>query len=334
MPEIHTIDPEGDVVLVVTSTYFKSPPPRFPTAPVTLADGSIFYPVCMVDNDKQADGGEGTKDESPLQPDNGEEIEYETFEEETRIRVSAKHLMLASPWFKSCLTGGYKETKTFEQNGTVELDELSAELVAQVALVADYYGCNALVDYYMGLWLKPPPNMDGEAPLRKLMLRLYSSWISQRPVEFRTTSSLMMQQAHNAITPLGVPLPPDIIAALNAGREKALGNVVVKARRMHQELVSRSPEPLSDQWLWRYGKLHLFLEKSGLFFAKTPYENMGIKKIVADFNSNFNFGTRWSSDQHERRLSHYYMMPESRYNVLTGLSDSVPGLDLNDFPFE
>ena len=44
-------------------------------------------------------------------------VDYDT----SRIQVSAKHLILASCVFKKLLTGGWKESVTYLQKGSVEI---------------------------------------------------------------------------------------------------------------------------------------------------------------------------------------------------------------------
>ncbi|RDW83611.1 BTB/POZ domain-containing protein [Aspergillus mulundensis] len=105
--------------------------------------------------------------EYPAEPASLEEIaEMPTY----RIRVSAKHLMLASPYFKKMLTGGWKESLAYQQKGSVEItaedwdleallillraihcqhhlipESLELETLAKVAVIADYYDCKDVV---------------------------------------------------------------------------------------------------------------------------------------------------------------------------------------------
>jgi hypothetical protein len=100
MPKAHTIDPEGEVILVVTSTHFEPPPPKPPAVPIGLGAGAgAFYPLHSYNNYGRKYGDQETEDESSSQSDN-DEMDSEDSEEETRIHMSAKNLILASPWFK------------------------------------------------------------------------------------------------------------------------------------------------------------------------------------------------------------------------------------------
>jgi hypothetical protein len=85
------------------------------------AEVGAWYPVHSYDTCSRRDGNQETNDKSPAESDT-DEMDSEDSEEETRIRVSAKHLILASPWFQQCLTGSFSEAATFAEKGTVEID--------------------------------------------------------------------------------------------------------------------------------------------------------------------------------------------------------------------
>jgi hypothetical protein len=95
------------------------------------------------------------------------------------IQESAKHLILASPVFRKLLSGGWKENVTFLQKGSVEItaegwdieaflillramhcqhnhipQELTLEMLAKVAVLADYYRCKESVGILTYIWIK------------------------------------------------------------------------------------------------------------------------------------------------------------------------------------
>jgi hypothetical protein len=123
MPKAHTLNPEGEVILVVTSTHFNPPPPKPPAKPIAPgAAVDALYPVHRYDTFGRKICGEEPNGESPAQSDNDEEMEPANLERETGIRVPAKYLMLAPSRFKRCLTGGFSEAVTLAEKGTVDID--------------------------------------------------------------------------------------------------------------------------------------------------------------------------------------------------------------------
>lgn len=86
--------------------------------------------------------------------------------DEIRIQASAKHMTFASSFFKKALLGGWKESESYLQNGSVEViaedwdcdallivlraihcqfleipNEVTLEMLAKIAVVANYYDC-------------------------------------------------------------------------------------------------------------------------------------------------------------------------------------------------
>ena len=94
-----------------------------------------------------------------------------------RIQASAKHLILSSSVFKKTLTGEWKEGFHLLRKGSVEittswdldaflilmrilhcqpqdlLQQISLELLAKVAVLADYYKCQAVVQFFADKWI-------------------------------------------------------------------------------------------------------------------------------------------------------------------------------------
>ncbi|KAJ5466019.1 hypothetical protein N7530_009806 [Penicillium desertorum] len=115
-----------------------------------------------------------------------------------RIQVSAKHLMFASPVFKKILTGGWKESITYFQKSSVEVTaeswdieafmillraihgqyyhiprKLTLEMLAKVAVIADYYDCKEALYFLTDTWIK---NLEENIPTaisRDLILWLW-----------------------------------------------------------------------------------------------------------------------------------------------------------------
>lgn len=155
-----------------------------------------------------------------------------------RIQVSAKHLMFASPVFKTILTGDWKESIAYFQKGSVEItaetwdiealmivlqaihgqyylipETLTLEMLAKVAVIADYYKCQNALYLLTDMWVK---KIEGEIPFpttvsRDLILWLWIAWFFQLPYQFKLSTSIVMAQSDGVIDTLGLPIPDNVI---------------------------------------------------------------------------------------------------------------------------
>lgn len=171
-----------------------------------------------------------------------EEEEAAAEEECFRIRVSAKHLILASPVFKSLLLGGWKESSTFLDKGSTELTvsgwdleaflvvlrmihsqnkeiprKVSLELFAKITVIADYYKCKDAIGFFSDVWLDDlESNSDLRNSLadtfsRELMLWMWISWFFRRVEQFKKATAVASKYSKIRISSLGLPLPAKLI---------------------------------------------------------------------------------------------------------------------------
>jgi hypothetical protein len=154
-----------------------------------------------------------------------------------RVQVSAKHLVLASPVFKEILKGGWKESLTYLQKGSVEITadswdieallillhiihgqyyqtprKLTLETLAKVAVLADYYDCREALDILVTTWINALEETIPKSYSRNLVLWLWVSWFFQLPAQFREATSTAMSWSNNWIDNLGLPIPDIVIS--------------------------------------------------------------------------------------------------------------------------
>jgi hypothetical protein len=116
------------------------------------------------------------------------------------IQVSAKHLTLASSVFKKILTGGWKESATYLQEGPVEITtegrdiealltllrvihcqnhivhrKLVLEMLAKVAVLGDFFKCKEAVGFFADIWIEA---LDGKPPTTYCRDLIIWLWIS------------------------------------------------------------------------------------------------------------------------------------------------------------
>ncbi|THC94074.1 hypothetical protein EYZ11_006444 [Aspergillus tanneri] len=113
----HVIDPDGVVTIILQN----------PDAPFAVWDDENKEPTGHKGNEasvtSQANGTSERVAKEGSNSDNADadEIYNSAKDKEIRYRVSAKHLMVASPVFKKSLTCGWKETDTLQSKGSVEI---------------------------------------------------------------------------------------------------------------------------------------------------------------------------------------------------------------------
>lgn len=154
----------------------------------------------------------------------------------SRIQVSAKHLMFASPVFKRLLTGGWKESIAYFQKGSVEITaegwdvealmillraihgqyshiprKLTLEMLAKVAVIADYYECREALCFLTELWIEKVDEKIPPVASRDLILWLWVAWFFRLPFQFKLSTSIAMSQSDGCINSLGLPIPKDVI---------------------------------------------------------------------------------------------------------------------------
>lgn len=152
------------------------------------------------------------------------------------IQVSANHLIFSSSVFKRILTGSWKEGITYLQKGSVEVTaeswdieaflillraihnkyshiprKLTLEMLAKVAVIADYYECKEAVYIMTDIWIN---NLEERIPTtysRDLILWLWVSCFFQLRSQFREITSTVMSRSGNLISGWGLPICDKVI---------------------------------------------------------------------------------------------------------------------------
>ncbi|KAF4210350.1 hypothetical protein CNMCM5878_004513 [Aspergillus fumigatiaffinis] len=170
---------------------------------------------------------------APAETGIAEELDGSCF----RVQVSAKHLVLASPVFKETLKGGWKESLTYLQKGSVEITadswdieaflillhiihgqyyqtprKITLETLAQVAVLADYYDCREALDILVTTWINALEETIPKSYSRNPVLWLWVSRFFQLPAQFREATSTAMSWSNNWIDNLGLPIPDIVIS--------------------------------------------------------------------------------------------------------------------------
>lgn len=155
---------------------------------------------------------------------------------EVRMRLSSKHLTLASRYFQKMTESNWKETtpedgyaftataeewdeqallilmniihgRTAKVPWTIDLD-----MFAKMAILVDYYECHEAVEFFVRTWKS---EIGSGVPMlfssRDRLLRLFVSWVFPAPEDFRGLTKSIISTNIGPFNPLGVPIPQNII---------------------------------------------------------------------------------------------------------------------------
>lgn len=246
----HVIDPDGEVIIVLRNA---DSPFAEPDDTVQDTATELNHPE-ELPKPTQKKGKKGKKKKvqvrDPLKPKSvpmkesavteeptGTEVDEQQEDACFRIQVSAKHLILASPVFKKILTGGWKESATYLQKGSVEITaegwdieallillriihcqyhhiprKLALEVLAKVAVLAEYYDCGETVRFLGQIWINALEEAIPSTYCRDLILWLWVSWFFQLPSQFKKATSTVMSWCNSWIDNLGLPIPDNVIS--------------------------------------------------------------------------------------------------------------------------
>lgn len=229
----HIIDADGEVMIILNNANALLAPEAF------VADKKLNEVVVETDNDESITSEiseSNSNDENVHDNDNNDN---DSKPPRFCIQVSAKHLTSASPVFKKLLTGSWKESVTFLQKGSVEVTarswdieaflilfrimhcqfnqvprKLAVEMLAKVAVVADYYECKDVIKFFADIWIE-----DKSLPsiyCRELILWLWISWAFRYDRKFRVITATAMLYGDGVINSLGLPIPDRVIGKLDS----------------------------------------------------------------------------------------------------------------------
>ncbi|KAK5654016.1 hypothetical protein OQA88_7693 [Cercophora sp. LCS_1] len=269
---VYEVDPEADTIVVV-------PPRAEPFAPW----------------DAKSEQVNGTKDELS--------------QSGLRIKVSSKHLVLASDVFRKKLHHFSRNTsvqpdgrihlytsqrfdphaaaivlnavhaKGYKMPKTVELETL-----AQVALFADTFGLVEAVSVYAELWVLKLQNQFPETYGRDLILWIYISHVFRLDEPFKAATRVAAVYSDGPIKTLGLPLHQGVIDGIDARRQELVAKSLTV---VHDILDSLSDGTATcdashcDSLL--LGKLVKILSRSGILWPRPtkPFAGVGYTAIVS-----------------------------------------------------
>lgn len=156
-----------------------------------------------------------------------------------RFRLSSRHLILASRYFRAMLTGPWEESSSRsgsmytvnasdwdEEALTIVMNiihghgervprSMSLELLAKIAVLVDYYKCHKIVKFYSDTWIEGSLGLNRTNMTRKysrsLVLWLFISYVFAQHEIFHSLTLLAVRKARGPFRTLGLPFPDGLI---------------------------------------------------------------------------------------------------------------------------
>lgn len=253
-PEVHTIDPDGDVVLVFTRfVRFEDDENGVDqldsSETVEGAHGSVGKPPALLSNSNN-DGDTSEEGESSgfstgsFRCSTGSAAMAVDFNtdmncgaEDVIIRVSSRHLTLASPVFRAMLHRKFSESNTLLLTGSVEIplpeDDPDAflillnilhgrirkvplvvdlETLTQIATLVDKYDLMEPVQLFANFWFDNLKSTIPDSYTDDIPSWICISSMFDKEAEFESTTRLAMREARGEIPLAGLPVPPSVIS--------------------------------------------------------------------------------------------------------------------------
>ncbi|KAH6674274.1 hypothetical protein B0J14DRAFT_617053 [Halenospora varia] len=237
-------------------------------------------------------------------------------EHEVRIQVSSKHLTLASPVFKAMLKHSFREGAGLREFGCVQIPlpeddpdafsilmsiihaknqavprQMSLPLLTTIAILVDKYELHESTDLFANTWIDALKTSMPETFCKQLISWICITWVFRRPAEFTWASFVAIKQS----TGVGfetvyedfdtLPIPEEIIEAINVQREQAMEKILECLRMVvHGIQESKShncPAHRQECEALLLGTLLRSASKSKLWpIMESPYPGLSFKEVA------------------------------------------------------
>ncbi|KAE8310612.1 hypothetical protein BDV41DRAFT_544493 [Aspergillus transmontanensis] len=345
----HILDPDGEVTIILRC-------PTHPFAPwndhgETSAEEAPIEEASIGETPVE----EAPAEEAPTGFICGKQPEEEHVKEQCcRIQASAKHLILASPVFNKTLTERWKEGFQLFKNGAVQITtdgwdpeaflilmniihsrphilprEISLELLAKIAVLADYYQCQTLVQYFADRWIE---NLKVNLPAiysRDLVLWIWVSWIFRQSTEFKKSTWIAITQSSDEITNLGLPVPAKVFFAINLRRTDAISTIISTLTKLRDELLNGIHGCSFECGSIMLGALTKHMHSNALLSPQPqyPYKGLnynGLMETVREFKSPL-----WYTSPKPPTYGNQHRCGASSFLSLITIQDAVKALSLS-----
>jgi hypothetical protein len=156
-------------------------------------------------------------------------------QQDIRLTLSSRHLILASPIFRTMLTGCWQESRIRSENKyLIELEDYDAnafmilmnvihgrirsiprsidlETLAKIAVLVDYYDCHEVVELATEMWIKKLKWPLPTTYCRDLILWLHVSWVFCEADIFEKVTKVALETMKGQLCTMRLPIPENLI---------------------------------------------------------------------------------------------------------------------------
>lgn len=242
MDELYEVDPDGDLLIVLAL-----PPTPVPFAPWP---NLVSQPRQDLTKDTQPTGDDA--DVLSTGPSRSNPA--------LRLKVSSKHLSLASGYFKKMLGGGWAEASTVHHDGCrhVDLEDFDADaikilmdvihgrahnvprsvdldLLAKIAILVDYFGCQQVVAIVSDIWIQAAKRTISTHLDRGLILWILIASVFHKQEIFKSVTRVAIVESSSPIPTLGLPIRDKIVSTLSSSTDCRPGAINFHSRGNRQQ---------------------------------------------------------------------------------------------------
>lgn len=218
MSSITILDPDGDVLLIVHD-------------PANMdEDGNISK------HNSSAAATAGPKSNTPTPVERAQDA---AVSESREFKVSSKHLILASGYFKKALNGPWREATVIHDDGLRHVRigefnfdamaiilnvihgkdslvprELDLRMLAEVARVVDYLQCYEVMGLYSTCWISHLQKLIPSNYNSKLLLWIFIARAFRNEAIFGTCTRIAILAVRSQIANTSLPLLPQILGII------------------------------------------------------------------------------------------------------------------------
>ncbi|EAW19911.1 uncharacterized protein NFIA_095310 [Aspergillus fischeri NRRL 181] len=177
-----------------------------------------------------------------------------------RIKVSSKHLSLASPVFEKMFHGLWKETQGL-RGGPIDMEmdwqnmdamlilmnaihgngpdvprEVGIEMLKEISILVDYYDCHKAIHLALDLWIRPLLAQMAKEFCDEILSWIWISWVFRLNDPFRSATRCVVAQSKGPISSLGLPIYHRIVDAIEKRRDHCMKGTLEALRRLLTDL--------------------------------------------------------------------------------------------------
>ncbi|RHZ44639.1 hypothetical protein CDV55_100167 [Aspergillus turcosus] len=364
----YTLDPNGDVILLFYNVNKASPPSQ------RVETGSHIITLARPTTSPTINASAASPNASAihtispsvtftnLQPtweliDVSEEGQMGS--DPVRIRVSSRHLALASPVFQSMFSGNWTEGYEIRYKGNTVMDmdmwdfdatliimniihgyaprvprRVDLDTLAKIAVIVDYYQCPGVVEVFADIWVDQlkvdMPKTFGKAVLQWICV----AWVFRKQAEFLAATRVALVESPGVVPSYGLPIPYRIIEKLNDCRLQGIREALSAMDRVIDDLSSSTHRCSFECSSILLGALIKFLRLSNLIFPDPapPYNNLSIGSLTRSVML-FARSPLWESRLSTKGRAEWHSCKLGTLldPVRRDLEDKMRGLKLEDF---